>query len=59
MPSIPAFLDAASIKTLCDLAVQAGDIIMEYYAQGAVIEYKEDDSPVTEADKAGGLVDIR
>ncbi len=40
------------IKIVCDIARQAGDAIMEIYAGDHVVEYKDDKSPLTAADKA-------
>ncbi len=40
------------IPQLLDIAVEAGNIIMHFYKNGANVEIKEDNSPVTEADIA-------
>lgn len=34
------------------LAIRAGERIMEVYSRGFIVEYKEDSSPLTDADKA-------
>ena len=39
-------------KKVCDIARQAGDAIMEIYAGDHAVEYKDDKSPLTAADKA-------
>ncbi|WP_304546311.1 3'(2'),5'-bisphosphate nucleotidase CysQ [Sulfurimonas microaerophilic] len=47
-------IDIEAIKTL---ALEAGDAIMEIYVQDFAIEYKEDNSPLTEADlKANDII---
>lgn len=43
-------IDPAS---LIDVAIRAGEAIMEIYARDFEVEYKGDDSPLTEADKKG------
>lgn len=44
------------IETLLDIAVKAGDAIMEIYARDFAVEIKEDKSPLTEADKKSNAV---
>jgi 3'(2'), 5'-bisphosphate nucleotidase len=39
-------------RTMRRLALQAGDVIMQFYRDGFEVEAKSDDSPVTEADRA-------
>ncbi len=47
-------------EVFCDLALQAGDAIMEIYSRGnIVIETKTDSSPVTNADKAADAIIYR
>ncbi len=40
------------IDKICSIAVKAGHAILEIYAQDFDVEYKDDRSPLTEADKA-------
>ncbi|WP_440054843.1 3'(2'),5'-bisphosphate nucleotidase CysQ [Pseudoalteromonas sp. T1lg65] len=40
------------LEEVLNLSIQAGDAIMEIYAKDFSVEYKEDESPVTEADLA-------
>jgi len=40
------------IDAVCELAVKAGDVILEIYEKTVEVEYKEDKSPLTEADRA-------
>lgn len=44
------------IETLLDIAVKAGDAIMEIYARDFAVEIKDDKSPLTEADKKSNAV---
>lgn len=44
------------IETLLDIAVKAGDAIMEIYARDFAVVIKEDKSPLTEADKKSNAV---
>jgi 3'(2'), 5'-bisphosphate nucleotidase len=44
-------LNQIDIQEIVSIAKQAGDAIMEIYAQDFIIEYKEDQSPLTEADQ--------
>jgi 3'(2'), 5'-bisphosphate nucleotidase len=44
-------LEQAILETMKDLAVQAGNIIMDIYNTDFEVDYKADASPVTEADK--------
>jgi 3'(2'), 5'-bisphosphate nucleotidase len=44
-------LNQIDIQEIVSIAKQAGDVIMEIYAKDFRIEYKEDESPLTEADK--------
>ncbi|PJA72972.1 MAG: 3'(2'),5'-bisphosphate nucleotidase CysQ, partial [Nitrospirae bacterium CG_4_9_14_3_um_filter_53_35] len=39
------------INSVCDIAVQAGDSILNIYAKTFDVEFKEDQSPLTEADR--------
>jgi len=41
-----------NVEVLCNIAKQAGNVIMEIYNGEHVIEFKEDKSPLTAADKA-------
>ena len=45
-----------NIETLLDIAIKAGDAIMEIYARDFAVELKEDKSPLTEADKKSNAV---
>ena len=45
-----------NIETLLDIAIKAGDAIMEIYARDFAVEIKEDKSPLTEADKKSNAV---
>ncbi len=47
------------IKKLSDIAIQAGEAIMEVRSKGFEVEIKSDESPVTQADKASNAVIIR
>lgn len=47
------------MKKLVEIAQEAGDIIMEIYKRDFTIEYKEDESPLTEADKAAHEVIVK
>ncbi len=47
---------SVGIGPLLDVARRAGAKIMEIYARDFEIDYKEDESPLTEADKAGNEV---
>lgn len=40
------------IKKLVSIAQEAGDVIMDIYAKDFKVEYKEDQSPLTDADTA-------
>ena len=41
----------ADIHEIIHIAKAAGEAIMEYYAKENIVDYKEDNSPVTIADK--------
>ena len=41
------------ISELLAATKRAGEVILEVYARDFEVEYKGDDSPLTEADKAG------
>lgn len=43
-------LNQINIKDIVNIAKKAGDAIMEIYEKDFTIEYKEDDSPLTDAD---------
>ena len=43
-------LDKINLKDIVDIAKEAGDAIMEIYERDFTIEYKDDKSPLTEAD---------
>jgi 3'(2'), 5'-bisphosphate nucleotidase len=45
-----------NIETLLDIAHQAGDAIMEIYNRDFTVEYKDDKSPLTDADKKSNTV---
>lgn len=40
------------LEEVLNLSIRAGEAIMEIYAKDFNVEYKEDESPVTEADLA-------
>ena len=44
-------LEKIEIKKIIDIAKQAGDVIMKVYAKDFEVEFKADESPLTEADK--------
>ena len=44
------------IEVLLDIAVKAGDAIMEIYVRDFAVEIKDDKSPLTEADKKSNAV---
>ncbi len=39
------------LHEIVDITARAGDLIMPFFRRGTVVEYKDDDSPVTEADR--------
>ena len=41
-----------NIEDIKDIAIKAGDLIMEIYNKDFQVEYKDDNSPLTEADRA-------
>lgn len=43
---------AIDINAICDIATKAGQAILDVYKKVIDVEYKEDQSPLTEADKA-------
>jgi len=45
-------LDSIDLERIVDISIEAGDAIMEIYEHGIEVEYKEDDSPLTQADIA-------
>ncbi len=45
-------LDSIDLEQIVDISIEAGDAIMEIYEHGIEAEYKEDDSPLTQADIA-------
>ncbi|MDD3598419.1 3'(2'),5'-bisphosphate nucleotidase CysQ [Sulfuricurvum sp.] len=44
-------LERINIDDIIDIAKRAGGVIMEIYTKDFLIEYKEDESPLTEADR--------
>jgi 3'(2'), 5'-bisphosphate nucleotidase len=51
MYSLPLTVKNPLLSELCRIAAGAGEIIMGYYRTGTAVERKDDDSPVTEADR--------
>jgi 3'(2'), 5'-bisphosphate nucleotidase len=51
-----AVIDEADLRRLVAAARQAGQAIMKVYAQDFEVEYKADESPLTEADRASQAV---
>lgn len=49
-------LDRIKLEDIANIAKEAGDVIMEIYKRDFKIEYKEDSSPLTEADLASNQV---
>ena len=49
-------LEKIDIKEIVTLAKQAGDAIMEVYQKDFEVEFKADQSPLTEADKAAHII---
>ncbi|SFV57233.1 3'(2'),5'-bisphosphate nucleotidase [hydrothermal vent metagenome] len=49
-------LDSIKLEDITLIAKEAGDVIMEIYKRDFTIEYKEDASPLTEADLASNQV---
>ena len=50
-------LENISLQSIVNLALKAGDAVMEVYAKDFEIAYKPDDSPLTEADTlANGII---
>jgi len=43
-------LDKIDLEKIVDIAKEAGDVIMKIYSRDFKIEYKDDKSPLTEAD---------
>jgi 3'(2'), 5'-bisphosphate nucleotidase len=52
-------LDSIKLEDIATIAKEAGDVIMEIYQRDFKIEYKEDNSPLTEADLASNEVIIK
>jgi len=52
-------LDKIDLEEIVNIAKEAGDIIMKIYKRDFTIEYKEDKSPLTEADLASHHVIIK
>ncbi len=46
-------LETIETAAIAAIAKEAGDAIMEIYRRDFTVEYKEDQSPLTEADLAG------
>lgn len=44
-------LEKINVQNVIDIAKQAGDVIMQVYAKDFEVEFKADESPLTEADK--------
>ena len=44
------------MEDIVDIAARAGDVIMEIYKKDFVVTYKNDDSPLTEADKKSNKI---
>jgi len=51
-------LEQIDINDIITIARKAGDVIMEIYAKDFSVEYKEDKSPLTEADKKANEIII-
>ena len=49
-------LEKIKIEDVIELARQAGDAIMQVYQKDFAVEFKEDESPLTEADKAAHVL---
>ncbi|MDY0117686.1 MAG: 3'(2'),5'-bisphosphate nucleotidase CysQ [Sulfurimonadaceae bacterium] len=50
-------LDRIDIKDICDVALEAGEAVMEIYKEDFLVEFKEDNSPLTQADiKANEII---
>ncbi len=50
MKSNPTLLKSIDLEEIVTIAKRAGDAIMEIYARDISVKYKEDNSPLTEAD---------
>ena len=50
------YRDPAFAEALCRLALAAGQKALKFYRDGVTAEYKDDASPVTEADRAGEAI---
>ena len=51
-----SFLDSIDIEKIKDIAVQAGIEILKIYETDFDVEYKEDNSPITKADKVANAI---
>ncbi len=40
------------MRSILDIATHAGELILKYFEAGTDVTYKEDDSPLTQADRA-------
>lgn len=49
-------IDELVLKSICDIAVEAGDAILEIYNSNMDISIKSDGSPLTEADIAADII---
>ncbi|MBF6057934.1 3'(2'),5'-bisphosphate nucleotidase CysQ [Thiomicrorhabdus heinhorstiae] len=49
-------LEKINVQDIVDIAKQAGEVIMEVYKKDFEVEFKADESPLTEADKAANTV---
>lgn len=49
-------LDKIDVQDVVQIASDAGTAIMEVYAKDFAVEFKEDESPLTEADKAAHII---
>lgn len=52
-------IPSVDIQSLVQIAQEAGDVIMEIYSRDFSVEYKADDSPLTEADQASHEVIVK
>lgn len=54
-----AVLDAIAIEEIVSIAKEAGDAIMAIYEKDFTVEYKDDKSPLTEADKVSHNIIVK
>jgi len=52
-------LDRINLNDIKEIAIKAGDVIMEIYNKDFTIEYKDDKSPLTEADLASNDIIVK